>query len=548
MHLYFSRFFSLLPLILIFLSFSPTYSQHPKPGAQFETYRSQGIWTWYGEPKAVYYKDTKEKTYIAYLDITNQSTHISKVMVTSYDHQTGKIDTSIINPNFGWDDHNHPSVMVRNDGKIMVFYCQHNGTAMHLKISTNPEDISSWGPDKEILKQSGTYTYANILQLSGENNRIYCFYRGLDWKPTFATSDDGGNTWSAETKFFTVTGTNTNRPYIKYETDGTAIHMIIEKSNRNDGALPSYYLCYKNNGFYRSNGTLIKTLAQVKTAPLTVSDVEMVFDPANPKLDADPALKNLKGSCWDIALGKDGRPVFLFDIFDGDGKNHRYHYYRFNGTQWVRTFMVNSGGPMDESGSETGFAGGMTLDHLDPSIAYVSAQSGGQFELFRYATSDSGKTWQKTQMTANSGKNKNTRPCVPRGYTGGKVGVIWLCGTYYTYSDASYHDVFNTDIKMYTFDITPVNVTTFIGRTSSSSGLIANKNGISFSLANPKTATLRLYDIHGRLFIDCTAAVQRMGAGRNTLSFRNYNLVNGAYVVRLFDGAHDVFGKFPLTR
>jgi hypothetical protein len=530
---------------IVMISACQIYAQLPKPGAQFDTYRPKGIWTWYGEPKAVYYKGTKEKTYIAYLDISNQASSVGKVMVTSYDHQSGKLDTAILNSTFGWDDHNHPSIIVRNDGHILVFYSQHNGVSMHLRISTNPEDITSWGPDLEILKLAGSsYTYPNIMQLSGENNRIYCFYRGIDWKPTFATSDDGGATWSAVVKFFTVTGTATNRPYIKFESDGkTTIHMVLEKSNRNDGPLPSYYLCYKNGGFYRSDGTLIKTLTQVKTTPLTVSDVEMVFDPVNPNLDAEPGLTNLKGSCWDIAIGKNGRPVFLFDIFDANGSNHRYHYYRYNGSQWIRTFMVNSGGTMDESGSENGFAGGMTLDHMDPGIAYVSAQTNGQFEMFRYVTPDTGKTWQKTQMTANSGQNKNTRPCVPRGYTSGKIGVIWMCGTYTTWGGP-----FNTDIKMYTFDQSQVSRQDPISGTPSPAILYAARESISFTLANPEAASLKVYDVRGRILIDCTAQVRHMSAGKNTVSFQKENLVHGTYVMCLTDGMRSVSGNILIAR
>jgi hypothetical protein len=38
----------------------------PKPGASHTTYLSHGIWTWYGDPKAIYFKGTFEKTYISF--------------------------------------------------------------------------------------------------------------------------------------------------------------------------------------------------------------------------------------------------------------------------------------------------------------------------------------------------------------------------------------------------------------------------------------------------------------------------------------------------
>jgi hypothetical protein len=388
------------------------------------------------------------------------------------------------------------------------------------------------------------------LSNQGANgNRIYIFFRGTGGagQPTFVYSDDNGATWTPPVLFFQGTTAANNRPYVKYESDGkSVIHMVIERDNRNNGPVPSYYLCFKDSAFYKSDGTLIRTLAQVRGAAgfLTPANVEMVFDPANPHIDPNPALTNLKGSCWDVAIGSDGRPIFVYDIFDNNGTNHWYHYYRYDGTTWRRTFLINSGTFIGAAGTaETGFAGGLTLDHVNPNIIYLSVQVNNVFELQRWVTSDTGATWQKTPMTSGSGTNQNYRPCVPRGYAGGKIGVIWLCGQYSYYTGP-----FPSDIKMYTFDQTPVTNQGTPRLAHSPTGLAVVRHGVSFTLANPQASSLRLYDMRGRLALDCTAQVQSLHAGKNIISWQDHNLVNGAYVIRLNDGTRSISGRLLLTR
>ena len=61
------------------------------------------------------------------------------------------------------------------------------------------EDITAWEPERVFPTNTpGThgYTYPNPLQLSGEGNRIYLFWRGGNFNPSFSTSSNG-TSWSA---------------------------------------------------------------------------------------------------------------------------------------------------------------------------------------------------------------------------------------------------------------------------------------------------------------------------------------------------------------
>jgi hypothetical protein len=514
-------------ILLVTIVIAHAQSSLPKPGADFQTFMSKGIWTWYGEPKAVYYKGTKEKTYISYFRIL---TNPGNVEVASYDHQTGQVDTFVLKTGFGYDDHNHPSIIVRNDGRIMAFYCMHYDGSMKMRISTNPEDVTSWGPEKVIFQAN--CTYPNIIRLANEGpngNRIFVFYRGVGDQPTFVYSDDGGTTWSGQIQMFV----GASRPYSKFDSNGKdRIHMIIERDNRNNGPQPSFYMCYRNNGFYRANGTLIKTLDQVKTSPVTTSEAEMVYNPAAPALDSFPTLSNLQATCWDVGFYNDSVPVFLFDIYfnNANGWNHLYHYYRWNGSSWRRTSIVNS---FDGMGGEAGFSGGLTLDHAKPNIIYVSRQvtRNTPHEVERWTSPDSGKTWSQTPLTSNSA-DKNTRPCVPRGYTGGPIGVIWMYGAY-----SNWFGPFTTDVKMYSFDGTTHSVSGMsVQGLDKSTALRVNKCRISFSLVDPSRAALKLYTVQGRLVENLSARIRGMRAGENTFPLNSLRLAAGAYTAVFCDG------------
>ena len=57
----------------------------------------------------------------------------------------------------------------------------------------------------------------------------------------------------------------------------------------------------------------------------------------------------------------------------------------------------------------------------------------------------------------------------------------------------------------------------------------------SFSLVNPATAQLRVYDLNGKLVADYSSKVRRMKTGDNVMNMVSSTLSNGTYVVRLMD-------------
>jgi hypothetical protein len=527
--------------VAIFCAGSAQSAEYPKTGASCSTLATQGIWTWYQDSRAVYYKGTHEKTYVGYF---GSSSNPGVAAIASYDHATGEIDTFYLKTNWGFDDHNTTTVHVLPNGHIITFYSEHNGGAWFTRTSTNPEDITSWGPE---LKVNVGCTYPNVCQLSAEGangNRLYVFFRGPSTQtgdygmPYYQTSDDGGATWSAAVRYF-FGGTSTVgggiRPYCKYVSNGKdKFYMLIEGDNRNNPPpKPTYFMYYYNGGFYKMNGTLIATVAQDKAAPVTTGQLDTVYDPANPP----DGLKGTIGTGWDIALDSAGYPVFVYDIYDPSGANHRYYYYRWDGTKWNHYFLINSGGPMSE-GTEMGFGGGLALDHANVNVVYLSTHVNGVFELERWLTADKGKTWRTWQITSGSAA-KNCRPIVPRNTPGNKIDVVWNYGTYITWGGP-----FSMDVKMYTFDSTKIASgatsvkTGFERRAAKSTGFNLLADGLSFTLAASPSSTLKIYNVQGRIVSDLTAGVRRMQAGVNSVRYKWVGLTCGAYVATLFDGAN----------
>jgi hypothetical protein len=462
----------------------PARAQGPKPGADYATIGANAMWVWYGEPKAVYYEGKRKQTYLGWLSKKGE------VTIASIDHVTGHTMTKVINPNWPVDDHNHPSLLMLPDGRLMVIYTGHGAPDVRMQITRDPEDISAFQPEAVIIKGSH-YTYPNLAFLSseGDSGRVYAFVRGVDELPNLNYSDDWGKTWKTNIRLFDVPSDANATPYMKMVSNGKdEIHFMIEGWHRLQKP-PIYYMKYKGGNFYHADGTLIKAMAQL---PVKDGECDLIMDPRKYGHHA---------TGWDITLDASGRPRCLIDKYKDDD-NHVYYYYRWTGSQWVNTRLVNSGKLM---GHNDGFAGGVTFDHADPNTIYMCRQiivakdsiTVGQVldsthELDKWTSSDDGLTWDSIPITRNSPK-KNVRPCVPRGSHGGKAGLFWLYGDYTGIRD------FNMRMNM--LDV-PATGTAF-RIVPKPSGAAISRSGPGFRAgylwADPGSTGLSIRDSEGRL-------------------------------------------------
>ena len=152
-----------------------------RPGASFRNLTDEGAWFWYPDPKAVYHEGKHKRTYFGWV------TKAASIRVGCYDHETKQITKTTLREKLNPDSHSVPVLLVRPDGRLIAFYAKHyDKKATLYRISKEPEDISSWGPEMEADTNGGYSDFVNVVQLTKEDNRIYLFRRG----DNFSVSSD----------------------------------------------------------------------------------------------------------------------------------------------------------------------------------------------------------------------------------------------------------------------------------------------------------------------------------------------------------------------
>ncbi len=423
----------------------------------FQSMTLNGAWCWFSDPRAVFYEGIHKRTYAGWID------NFGNVSIGYYDHETQEINTFILYETLEIDDHNNPSILFDENGRLLVFFNMHMQGVQPLFLikSTEPENINSWGDVKKLylndpaLETMGSmnHTYTNPVKLSGENGRIYLFWRGVDGKPSYSYSDDNGKLWSTGKIFFMPERIyNFRRPYVKIYSDGIKrIHFTLTdghplKESENN----IYYFYYERGSFFKADGTKIKDMHDV---PILPSEADLVYHAAK---DAYKA----RAWNWDIGQTKKGNPVIVYSKYPSQAE-HVYCYVVWDNKTWKNFDLVNSGSWFPETiegavETEPYYSGGISIDHEAPNVLYLSVERDSVFEIEKWVGKNKGKTWRIEKITSGSSKN-NVRPFAVRG--AGKnnpIQVMWMENTKYIHfafgstlkkAGGGYSDRFHTAIK-----------------------------------------------------------------------------------------------------
>jgi PKD repeat protein len=371
----------------------------------------EGAWSWFGDPRAV---SAGGKTFVGWVD------HEGDIKVASFDDLSGERVTAVLQARLNQDDHANPSIHVRPDGRLMVFYSRHVGPAMHYRVSTDPGDVRSWGPPRTVpvnVPGPRGYTYPNPIRLEDED-RTYLFWRGGNYNPTFSIQQDGSDGWSAAENLIVMPN---ERPYTKYaQSGGDTIHVAYTNAHpREFGDVNIYYARVRGGEIQRAGGQAIGSLAGPPIAP---EAGDLVFDQPE--------------QAWvhDVAADPAGNPVIVFASFPTTA-DHRYHYARWTGSTWEEHEITAAGGSFREDGGSPHYSGGLTLDHEDPSRVYLSRQVGAGWRVEAWTTPDGGATWTSQAISATEAE-RNVRPVSPRGMPDPftqDLRVLWMRGAYPNY-------------------------------------------------------------------------------------------------------------------
>jgi len=370
--------------------------------------KTAGAWSWFSDPRAIRYVGTHDKTYWGWV-ATN-----GDIKISSYDHKTKEVAVFTLKAALGVDDHENPAILIRNDGKLVVFYTRHGLTPIYYRISTNAEDISAWAVEKNISPVAPELTYLCPIQLSAEGNKIYLFFRGGNLnKWSYVTSIDGGENFSAATTLIDI-GVDTNyHQYLKIESNNVDKIYFAHSGHPMNETTSVYFFYYHNGSYYKADDTLI-----AGGLPLDRADMSLVYDAS---ADDDAWI-------WDIAVS--GSTYYIVFATFPLTTDHRYDYARWTGVAWDINQITPAGGFLYVA--QPYYSGGISLDHETPNVVYLSRVISGEWEIQKWSTPDGGSSWDAPVNITSGSSKKNIRPVVIRNHAL-DVMAFWMWGDYFSY-------------------------------------------------------------------------------------------------------------------
>lgn len=394
------------------------------------TIAEDGAWTWYNDERVVFWNNHLVSGHV---NSEGQSA-ISLYLLPGKNHRL-RLENIRLSSWEQKDDHNNPALLPLNEDSLLAVYARHNTHEdFHSRIVKKNFQLGS----EESFDQGAKVTYSNLYQLSGENGKIYNFYRGRGWNPNVVFSMNNGETWSEPVLVF-VSGDNATRPYVKYASNNTdRIDLLYTDGHpRREQENNVYHVYYQSGNFYRSNGELIRSMDEIKTKPLDPKNGTLIYDGSGP---------SGRGWVHDIERGKNGELAGVYiSSPDGDeGLDLRYRYARYDPKKrkWQEQEIAFAGPHLYVP--ENHYAGGICIDPEDINIVYLSSKldpltsqpnGTGKFQIYKAVTENKGKTWEFEQLTYDL-QNDNLRPVVPRDRPD-NIGecVVWFRGDYIRYQD-----------------------------------------------------------------------------------------------------------------
>ena len=385
----------------------------------YQVITRDGAWCWFSDPRAIYVDD---KMFCGFVDKEGS------IWAFCYDPSTCQSKQYKLFNKLDYDDHANPSIMALSDQRLVLFFSAHGGTKnspIYYAVSKYPSDISSWEEVQEInpeMEGSLGVCYTNPVMLSDENNRVYLFFRGRDFKPTCIYTDDL-KTWSQPINLVRNDPGygQGGRPYTKITTNHKdKIFFAFTDAHPRDRATNSiYFMMYKNGKICKADGTVVsETLGSI-----IPSQVDKVYD-ATRTFD--------KAWIWDIAFDESEKPILVYARFSDRDNKHSYWYARWNGIKWENHKITDAGQwfqrteyVKEKPEYECNYSGGVYLDHENPNILYTSRPINDRFEIEKWTFTGGKQKWITEAITYQSEKD-NVRPFVVRNHRGSQPSVLWM--------------------------------------------------------------------------------------------------------------------------
>ena len=328
-----------------------------------------------------------------------------------FDHETKTFQKRLIRT-VGDDDHSAPSLLVRNNGRIIVFLPSGTGhrNPLHCIISTNPEEIESFGSVTTVSNDQCAYP----RPFQNKNGEIFVVFRYLLYHDGMSKSVDGGKTWSPPT-----TLVNFGSGKIVYG----ALYQELGDLDRIhyaclywDATLKDRFNIYYmqsvdgGNSWRKIDGTPI-------TLPATQPDMDLVWSVQTVRLH--DIIADEESHTPHIVVAQ---PIARSQI----NYVRRLHYE--NG-EWInetitptKVFYYNPTAPEVNT-----YTAGAAIDPKNSDILYIAAASGDKTDMQKWEKINGG--WRKTLDITSGAMAWCIRPFMPRNYHD-ELKLTWSYGSY----------------------------------------------------------------------------------------------------------------------
>lgn len=407
---------------------------HAQAQNSFEGYEitPEGAWCWFADPRALHYENSDgsiNSSYIGYIDVHGN------IKAMQYNFVTGERNEVLIRSYFQPDDHDNPTFLVLPDERIMIFYSRHTDEAcFYYRVSQKKGDITSLGEEKKIITANNT-TYPSPFILSDDPTHIYLCWRGINWHPTIAklSIPDADDNLTVEWGPYQMVQSTGARPYAKYQSNGKDKILVSYTTGHPDNEYPNYlYFNYININSLTLEDVNGNTLSTIANGAFNVSKNSSYV--SNYPATIVDNTSDRRDWLWQVVECEDGNPAIAMVKINNGKTSHDYYYAKWNGSEWVKTFLINGGGHFHQTASlEMCYSGGMTIDPDSTNIIYCSApvtgDNGKVYEILKLTVNSDGSVSQEA-ITKNS-KLGNSRPYILPGSAGSPLRLAWMHGNYY---------------------------------------------------------------------------------------------------------------------
>lgn len=400
------------------------------------TFMEDGGWCWYQDPRAIIHNG---RLFMG----TVKGNGSGPALVGIYDLAEQKpLGTVLMQDQFDRDDHNAPVFYARPDGSVLATYAKHHRNPFHYSRISDPSDPLKWSEEfkheRTSPKQGDKVTYMNLYELKNEG-KLYNFYRGINFNPSFVTSSDHGKTWTDPVHFFKNEVGGRHRPYARYVGNGVdTIGVSITDAHPRNYGNSLYYFEFRTGNFYNVDGTLIKNLKA--DGPLLPSETEKIYTGSETQKKPE-GFESVPNAAWtsSVAFDSQGNPHIGYTLYLSN-TDHRYRIASWNGRKWNDREVAFAGKCLYTK--ESSYTGLITLDPTDPTRVAISSDVdpntgrdlGGKHEIYfaKVGAHDTVSSVRWKAVTSDS-EYRNLRPILVSG-EGYKV-LIWLNGPWNTYID-----------------------------------------------------------------------------------------------------------------